>query len=187
MQIYFIDNEDYFQRKAILRDKNGAFFDDNDERAIFFARGVLETVKKLGWCPDIVHCHGWFTSLVPLYLKKSYKVNPLFADTKVVMSIYDDEFSEEFRWDFGKRLKYDGITNKDLAYYKKANYVNIIKAAIEFSDAVILGSEKINPELLDHLKKIHKPVLGFQDNDNYIDAYSEFYDRILVEEAIASR
>jgi len=187
MQIYFIDNEDYFQRKSVLRDKSGEFFDDNDERAIFFARGVLETVKKLGWGPDIVHCHGWFSSLVPLYLKKSYKVNPLFVDAKVVMSIYDDEFSEEFRGDFGKRLKYDGITNKDLAYYKKANYVNVIKAAIEFSDAVIIGSERINPEIKDHLKKINKPVLGYQDNDNYIDVYSDFYDRMLVEEPVVSR
>src|SRR5512138_2382390 len=92
MQIYFIDNEDYFQRKATLYDKNGKFFEDNDERAIFFARGVLETVKKLGWAPDIIHCHGWFTSFVPLYVKKSYRDNPLFADTKVVMSIYDDDF-----------------------------------------------------------------------------------------------
>ncbi len=187
MQIYFIDNEDYFQRKAVIRDKSGEFFDDNDERAIFFARGVLETVKKLGWGPDIVHCHGWFTSLVPLYLKKSYKVNPLFVDTKVVMSIYDDDFSEEFRGDFGKRLKYDGITNKDLAYYKKANYVNVIKAAIEFSDAVIIGSEKINPEIKDHLKKINKPVLAYQDQDSYIDAYSDLYDRMLVEEPVISR
>jgi starch synthase len=86
MQVYFIDNENYFQRKADLTDKSGKFFKDNDERSIFFCRGVLETVRKLGWAPDIIHCHGWFTSLLPLYVKKFYNDDPHFADAKVVFS-----------------------------------------------------------------------------------------------------
>ena len=187
MQIYFIDNEDYFHRKAILQDKSGSFFEDNDERAIFFARGVLETVKKLGWGPDIIHCHGWFTSFLPLYVKKSYKDNPLFNDTKVVISVYDDEFKEEFSPDITKKIKYDGITNKDLAYYKKVNYVNLIKAAVEYSDGIIIGSQKINSELKSYLSKSGKPLLDYQEESTYIDAYSEFYDKVLVEETVNSR
>jgi len=187
MQIYFIDNEDYFQRKASLYDKNNKFFDDNDERAIFFARGVLETVKKLGWAPDIIHCHGWFTSLIPLYVKKSYRDNPLFNETKVVFSIYNDDFKEEMHSDISKKIKYDGITKQDLAYYKKTNFVNLIKAAVEYSDGVIIGSRKINKELLDYVGKTGKPVLDFQGEEQYLDAFSDFYDKILIEEPVVSR
>jgi starch synthase len=187
MQIYFIDNEDYFQRKATLRDKNGKFFEDNDERAIFFSRGVLETVKKLGWGPDIVHCHGWFSGLVPLYIKKAYKDNPLFAETKVICSIYDDDFREEMSADFARKIKVDGINNKDLAHYKKPTHVNIIKASIDYSDALILGSEKIQPEILDYVKKSGKPFLPYQDKDHYIGKFDEFYDKILVEETVESK
>ena len=187
MQVYFIDNEDYFQRKASLYDKNNKFFEDNDERAIFFARGVLETVKKLGWAPDIIHCHGWFTSLIPLYVKKSYRDNPLFADTKVVISIYNDDFKEDMPADIGKKIKYDGITKQDLAYYKKTNFVNLIKAAVEYSDGVIVGSPEINAELRDYASKSGKPFLDYQGEDNYYDAFSDFYDKVLVEEPVASR
>lgn len=187
MQIYFIDNEDYFQRKATLYDKNNKFFEDNDERAIFFARGVLETVKKLGWAPDIIHCHGWFTSLIPLYVKKSYRDNPLFSETKVVISIYNDDFKEDMSADIGKKIKYDGITKQDLAYYKKTNFVNLIKAAVEYSDGVIAGSPKINAELTDYVKKSGKPFLEYQGENDYFDAFSDFYDKVLVEEPVASR
>ncbi len=186
MQIYFIDNEDYFQRKASLYDKNGKFFDDNDERAIFFARGVLETVKKLGWAPDIIHCHGWFTSLIPLYVKKSYRDNPLFSETKVVLSIYNDDFKEEMASDIGKKIKYDGVTKQDLAYYKKTNYVSLIKAAVEYSDGVIAGSPKINKELLEFVNVSGKPLLDYQGEENYIDAFSDFYDKVLIEEPVVS-
>lgn len=187
MQIYFIDNEDYFQRKAGLYDKNGKFFEDNDERAIFFARGVLETVKKLGWAPDLIHCHGWFTSLIPLYVKKSYRDNPLFSETRVVMSIYDDDFQEEMPSDIGKKIKYDGINKQDLAYYKKTNYVTLLKAAMEYSDGVIVGSPKIHKELHNYAAASGKPLLEYQGEDQYIDAFSDFYDKILVEEPVPSR
>lgn len=184
MQIYFIDNEDYFQRKFIFTDKNEKFFKDNDERTIFFSRGVIETVKKLGWAPDIIHCHGWLTSLVPLYIKKAYKDNPLFTDTKVIFSIYDDDFKDTLNKDFANKIKLEGITTKDLKYYKNPSYVNIIKAAIDFSDAVIFGSQKINSELEEYVKESEKPYLEFQSMDKYIDAFSDFYDEILVDESV---
>jgi starch synthase len=184
MQIYFIDNEDYFQRKFMLTDKNDKFYKDNDERAIFYSRGVLETVKKLGWGPDVVHCHGWITSLVPLNIKRAYKDNPLFTDTKVIFSIYDDDFPDMLNKDFANKIKMDGITTKDLKHYKNANYVSMIKAAVDFSDGIIFGSPVINPELKKYVKESGKPFLEFQPLDKYIDAYSDFYDEILVTESV---
>jgi starch synthase len=185
MQIYFIDNEDYFHRKFTLTDKNDKFFKDNDERVIFYSRGVIETVKKLGWGPDIIHCHGWMTSLVPLFIKKVYRDNPLFSETRVIFSVYDDGFQDTMDKDFASKIKMEGISAKDLKHYKVPTYVNIIKAAIDFSDAVISGSPKIHPELNKYIKESDKPYLEFQSMDKYINAYSDFYDEVLVSEPIA--
>jgi starch synthase len=185
MQIYFIDNEDYFQRKYTFHDKNNKFFNDNDERAIFYSRGVLETVKKLGWGPDIVHCHGWMTSLVPLYIKKAYRDNPLFSETKVIYSIYDDGFEELMDKDFAAKIKLEGITPKDLKHYKNPTYVSIIKAAIDSSDGVVIGSPNVHPELVEYIKGSDKPYLDFQPMDRYLDAYNDFYDEVLVHETVA--
>ncbi len=185
MQIYFIDNEDYFQRKFIFTDKNQKFFKDNDERAVFFSRGVLETVKKLGWSPDIVHCHGWMTSLVPLYIKKAFKDNPLFTDTKVLYSIYNDDFEGNMNKDFAQKIKLEGITNKDLKYYRKANFVSMMMAAIDYSDGIIISSEQINPEILEYLNQSGKSFLDFKPMDKYIEAYSDYYKNILLQNNVA--
>jgi starch synthase len=186
MQIYFIDNEDYFQRKFVFNDIEDNFFKDNDERAIFFARGVLETVKKLGWAPDIVHCHGWISSLLPIYLKKAFVDNPLFSETKVIYSIYDDDFQVLFNKGFAEKIMLPGIENEDVVHYKVPNFVNITKTAIDFSDGVIIGSPEVNPEIVKYVNKIEKPILEFQSMDTYIDAYNEFYDEVLVNEQILS-
>jgi len=183
MQVYFIDNQEYFERKHILTDKKGAHFADNDERAIFFCRGVIETVKKLGWSPDIVHLHGWMTSLTALYLKKSFKDNPLFSDTKIVYSVYDDEFTNPLHKDFSKKVIHEGIDKSDVELYKNPTFVNVSKLAIDLSDGVIKGSPKINPEIEKYLKKSGKPVLEYKNEDEYIDAYSDFYDAVLEEVA----
>jgi len=179
MQVYFIDNEDYFQRKYILTDKNGKEFSDNDERAIFYARGVLETVRKLRWAPDIVHCHGWFTSLVPLYLKKSFADNPLFSNSKVVYSVYDSEFKKSLNPSFNRKLMIEGITKDDIKVINDASYLNLTKLAITNSDAVIMGSEKINSGLETFIEELGIPVLEFNGGDDYIDKYSDFYDELI--------
>lgn len=179
MQIYFIDNEDYFHRKFIYRDKNNIFFDDNDERAIFYSRGVLETVKKLGWSPDIVHCHGWMSALTPLYVKKVYYENPLFASSKVITSIYDDDFPEDLNKDLHAKLRHEGIALKDLKHFKKADYVSLMKSAIDMSKGIIIGSTEINPELAEYVEKSGKPVLPYQGLENYIPVYNDFYERIM--------
>ena len=183
MQVYFIDNQEYFERKHILTDKKGVQFADNDERAIFFCRGVIETVKKLGWSPDIVHLHGWMTSLTALYLKKSFKDNPLFSETKIVYSVYDDEFPNPLNKDFSKKVIHEGIDKTDVELYKNPTFVNVSKLAIDLADGVIKGSPKINPEIEKYLKKAGKPVLEYKNEDEYIDAYSDFYDAVLEEVA----
>lgn len=186
MQVYFIDNQEYFERKHTLTDKKGAHFNDNDERSIFFCRGVIETVKKLGWAPDVVHLHGWFTGLTALYLKKSFKDNPLFEDTKIVYSVYDDEFTTALNKDFSKKVLFEGIEKSDVELLKNPTFVNVNKAIIDLADGVIKGSAKINSDIEKYIKKSGKLMLDYQSPETYIDAYSEFYDAVLegVEELV---
>lgn len=180
MQIYFIDNDDLFSnRKFTVLDKNNNYFEDNDDRTIFFSRGVIETVRKLNWSPDIIHCHGWISSLVPLYIKRSYKDNPLFNESKIVYSIYNDDFPGEFSNDYDTKLKMPGIMVKDLKWLKSPTYVNITKSALDFSDAIIIASENINPEIEEYARSLKKPLLEYQPKENYVDAYNEFYDTYL--------
>ena len=186
MQIYFIDNEDFYQRKFMLTDKNDKYFDDNDERAIFFTRGVIETVKKLGWTPDLVHCNGWFTSLMPLYIKVAMKDNPMFTDTKVVYSIYDDEFPGELNNKFFDKLKSKVFEEHLIEKYKNPSYINISKTAIDYADGIIIGNEKINSEVEKYARDSGKPLLDYQEEETYMDAYNEFYDEVLVSELALS-
>ncbi|MCD6354827.1 MAG: glycogen/starch synthase [Prolixibacteraceae bacterium] len=178
MQVYFIDNEDYFQRKFVLTDAEGEEFADNDERAIFFARGVLETVIKLRWAPDIIHCHGWLSSLVPLYIKKYFYNNPLFEQSKVVFSIYNDEFKKPLNPEFTEKLKLEGITDDDIKLLKVPNYVNVVKMGIDYSDAIIKGAEEIHPEIEKYIQSSGKLFLDHQSKETYIDAYNEFYEKL---------
>ena len=180
MQIYFIDNDDFFtKKKYTVYDNNGKFVEDNDYRIVFFNRGVIETVRKQSWSPDIIHCHGWMSALMPLFIKRAYKDNPLFNESKIVYSIYDDSFKESFREDFDKKVKLPGITAKELKYFKEPNYINLTKSAIDLSDGIIIGSEHIHPEIAEYLKSCKKPILEYQGTENYADAYNDFYDTIL--------
>ncbi len=181
MQVYFIDNEDYFHRKSVLKDSRGRFFTDNDERMIFFARGAIETVKKLRWSPDIIHCHGWFTSLVPLYIKKSYNEEPLFNRSKVIFSAYNDAFNGSLGEDFIKKVSFEGITEEDLEMIKEPSFLNIASLAFRYSDGVIRGSANLAPVVDTMISGLDIPVLKYQSPEEYIDAYSVFYDTILNE------
>ena len=178
MQVYFIDNEDFFKRKFVLNDADGKEFKDNDERAIFFARGVLETVIKLRWAPDVIHCHGWMSSLVPLYIKKYFHNDPLFKDSKVIYSVYDNEFKGSLNPEFSEKLLLEGITKSDIKILKDPNYVNVCKLGIDYSDAIIKGTEIINTKVENHIKSSDKPFLDYQPKDDYINSYNDFYDKI---------
>ena len=187
MQVYFIDNEDYFQRKFHLADDKGKYFEDNDERAIFFARGVLETVKKLRWAPHIVHCHGWFSAAVPLYIKKAFREDPLFHESKVIFSIYDDDFTGTMNKNFKKKVIVEGVSANDVKVVEDPTFVNLMKLAINFSDGVILASEKINKDIISFLKKSNKPVLEYNgDEKTYVEEYAAFYDNMLTKAFVES-
>lgn len=179
MQVYFIDNEDYFHRKYKFIGPKMKFFDDNDERTVFFNKGVLETVKKLGWAPDIIHVHGWFSSLLPLYVKTAYKDNPIFSDAKIIVSLYNDDFSDSFSKGFQKKIVMKGLENEDLGHYNNGDYVSFMKGAIDNADAFIVGSPDVNPELLSYARESGKSMLDYIDNEEYFAAYNEFYDKII--------
>jgi len=179
IQVYFIDNEDYFKRKATFTDENGKLFNDNDERAIFFAKGVIETIRRLNWPPDIIHVHGWLSSFFPLYLKEMYKDEPIFQNSKVVTSVYGTGFTGSLNKELFDKIMFDEIDENKIADIKNPNYNNLMKTSIDFSDALIVGSEKIPKELQDYLGKCKKPVLGYQSKDSFIEEYMEFYNKLL--------
>ncbi len=182
MQVYFIDNDDFFQTREIFADENGVEYDDNDERSIFFVRGVMETIKKLRWVPDVIHCHGWFTALAPLYIKKGYKDDPCLKNAKVIYSVYDESFEKPFRGNFPEKLRFDTIGNKEIEKVKKRgqmDFVNLTKLAIDHSDGVIQGSEKINDEIAKHIKEQEIPFLDYNpDFEKSAAEIGEFCDKI---------
>ncbi|UKN00634.1 glycogen/starch synthase [Paracrocinitomix mangrovi] len=181
IQVYFIDNEDFFKRKATVCNDKGDYFEDNDERAMFFGRGVLETVKKLGWKPDIIHCHGWMTALTPLYIKKLYNNDPHFEDTKVVYSIYDEGFNKNWDTNFHNKLKFDGFDESDIELLKDTDFVALNKMAINVSDGVVQGSENIHDDLLSEIQTTGTPFLEYFSEESCVKPVDEFYDQIIEE------
>jgi len=175
MQVYFIDNEDYFKRKATFADEEGNFFNDNDERAIFFAKGVIETVKKLNWSPDIIHVHGWLASFLPLYLRNYYGNEPLFENSKIVTSVYNQGFNGTLNSEVSNKIKFDAIDDEALTPLQDPTFENVMKIAINNSDAVIVGSEDISEELQTYITALDKPVLAFQQKEDMEREYLDFY------------
>ncbi len=187
MQVYFIDNEEYFQRKSIFRDAKKKFHKDNEDRMVFFCRGVLETVKKLGWAPDVIHCHGWMTSLIPFFVKTGYKDDPMFRNSRVVFSSYYQDLDETMSPNLVKKMKMDGVTADDLKLYKDPTMVNVNIAAMKWSDGIVKGCDEKNATIDAYLKKVNKPVLQFKalDEENgFVSSCSDFYDELLEQEAV---
>lgn len=180
LQIYFIDNDDYFQRKNTVTDDDGKEYDDNDERSIFFVRGVMETVKKLRWTPDVIHCLGWMTALAPLYIKKAYNDDPFFKNSKVVYSLFNDEFQKPFRPNFAEKLIIEGVQKKHLSALKdnEINFETLSKLAIDFSDGVIQATPKVNQNLVGYMNEKKIKFLPFVPDEDYVDEYLNFYDTL---------
>lgn len=181
LQVYFIDNEDYFHRKSVFFDKENNFYADNDERAIFFCKGVLETVKKLGWAPDIVHCNDWMTSLIPLYLKTTYKNDPLFLNTKSVFTIYNNAFAHQFNDDLLDKVKMMDISDNMLENLKSADFGGFIKTGAQYADAVIRAEEDCSESLNQLLEEIEKKstVSTIEKDDNFLDSYFNLYNELV--------
>ncbi|MBE50412.1 MAG: glycogen synthase [Flavobacteriales bacterium] len=180
MQIYFIDNDEYFSEKTMFHDLNGKFLKNNEERMIFYCKGVIETVKKLGWSPEIIHCQGWFSSLIPLYIKLIYNEDPLFKNTKLVYNIFDNDFDGELNADLINKLLFEKKLNtKDLSLLKNPSFVNLSKFAIKYSDAVIQGSKQINNDISKYIKKSKLPLMTHNEEYSYEDSYNTFFNNII--------
>jgi starch synthase len=175
MQVYFIDNDDYFKRKAVFTDENNKLFDDNDERAIFFTKGVIETVKKLNWAPDIIHLNGWMTSLIPIYLKEYFKDDPLLKESKIVTSLYNDSFEGNINSGLVKKMVFDGIASDKIKIIDKPNFLNLQKLAIENSDIIIEGSADLSDEIKAFIKKQGKTSLEYKPREEFEKSYLDFY------------
>jgi starch synthase len=186
VQVYFIDNDEFFRRKRIFRDENEKYFKDNDDRSIFFSRGVVETVKKLGWAPDIVHCNGWLTSLLPLYLKTYYKNEPYFEKAKIIYSIYNNGFKGSLSKDILSKLNFDEINTDTLNLPKAPNSDDMNKVGISWADAVTIGTETINEEIRSYIVDSGKPMLTYQENDNLVEAHQDFYNRLMTLDKVLS-
>lgn len=180
LQVYFIDNEDFFQRKFTIYDEDGKEFIDNDERTIFFVRGVMETVKKLRWTPDVVHCLGWMTALAPLYVKRAFNQDPFFRHSKVIYSLFKDDFKQPFRDIFTEKLVLEGIESKDLVHLqgKEIDYLALSKLAIDYSDGIIQSEADTNPEILKYIKEKNKSFLPYTPDEDYADEYVKFYNSV---------
>ena len=179
MQVYFIDNEEFFPRRQMFHDHEGNFMLNNDERMIFYCKGVIETVRKLGWSPDVIHCQGWFTSLVPMYIKKLYAEDPLFEKTKVIYSVFDNGYKGKLSDTIIDKLLFEDLEANDLSGLKNLNVNTLNKFAISYSDAVVQASEKINKSVLSSIEDSGKPFLDFPGDEEYEKQYLNFYENFI--------
>ncbi len=175
IQVYFIDNDEYFKRKATFTNEDGVLFPDNDERAIFFAKGVVETVKKLNWVPDIIHVHGWMAAMLPIYMKHFYKNEALFSETKIVTSVYSQSFEGNLDLEMMTKVQLDGVPSESISDLNTPNYENIMKVSINHSDGIIIASNNLSTSLTKFIESSGKPFLPFAPKDKFADAYSNFY------------
>ena len=188
IQIYFIDNDDLFHRRKGVKDETGVEYADNDDRVIFFARGAIETVKKLRWTPNIILCSGWMSALAPLYLKKAYNDEPFFANSKIVLALDDNEYQTPFPTKFTDKMRIDGISNTDLRSIAgfPVGYEELMRLAIDFSDAIVYSTPKVNQRLVNYADTKGKPTLPYMETEDRNQACArqwEFYQSLLTEGA----
>ncbi len=184
IQVYFLDNDEFFKRKSVFEDSEGQAFDDNIDRAVFFCKGAIETVRKFGWAPDIIHCHGWMTSLIPLYIRTAYKNDPIFQSSKIIYSLYDT-LQQEFTFEeFGPKATINNLEEEDMLDYRTEDLADLHKGAIIYSDAVIRGSETMNEAVEAQLLLSEKPVLDYMNAETGLPPIFEFYNSLEVAEEV---
>ena len=184
IQVYFIDNDDYFNKRLMERDDQGEEYPDNGERAVFFARGVLETVKKLRWVPDIIHCQGWMSAVVPLYIKTAYHDEPSFTNTKVVTSLYGNSLTKGLADNFKRCVEFREATADLLKPYNDIfDFNELGKLAIDYSDGIIQADPAMNKDLLNYATKKETPILKFKKN-NFADAIEDFYNQVAPDDTV---
>ena len=176
LQVYFIDNEDYFKRKAVFYDKDNKFFEDNDARTVFFCRGVLETVKQLGWTPDIIHCHDWMTSLIPMYLKTTYRNDPILKKAQVIFTLYNNAFSYKFDIDFIEKVRMVGLKKEKLAPLASADFGGLIQTGIKYADVVVRSEALQEANFKNLLDEQALPCI--ENNATGLEAYYNLYKQL---------
>ncbi len=180
MQVFFIDNDDYFSKRAILTDKEGKEYADNGERAIFYARGVLETVKKQGWVPDVIHCYGWMSALAPLYIKTAYRDEPSFRNTKVVMEVSPKEFVQDLGEVNAKFVEYKDTHYDDIKDIcgKAYGHTELEKLGVKYADGVIVENQDVDPTIVEYARTLGLPILETGEGTTYKESYHEFYESL---------
>jgi len=178
IQIYFIDNDDLFHRRKGVKDEHGEEYADNDDRVIFYARGVIETVKKLRWTPDVILCSGWMSALAPLYLKRAFNDEPFFANSKVVLMLDDNEYKKPFSTKFTEKLRIDGITNTDVRSIAgfPVGYEELMRLAVDFSDAIVYATPQVNQRVANYAETKGKPTLPYAETENVVETCKRQYD-----------
>ena len=190
IQVYFLDNDDFFKRKTLFAEKtseeseeeDGKPFDDNVERMVFFSKGVVEIVKKFGWAPDIVHCQGWMTSLIPFYIKTTYNTEPLFEHSKLIYSLYENNIDKSFDRSFASKAAINNLEEDDLSSYMEGDGVNLHRGALSNIDGLIVGSSEVSADTQKLIDSFGGPVLKTED-DEYLPKYLAFYNELIGEEA----
>lgn len=178
LQVYFLDNEEFFKRKYLFEDEAGHAYEDNADRMVFFCKGVIETVKKFGWPPDIIHCLGWMTSLIPFYLKTAYKNEPIFKQSKIVYSVYQQNIPPNLDRNFYTKAAINNLHADQLKAFANGQGLNLDKGAITYADAIILGSENLDKAVKTVLEDVQKPILNYQDVASLLPAYQAFYEEL---------
>jgi starch synthase len=184
IQIYFIDNDDLFRRRKGVVDENGEEYADNDDRVIFYARGVIETVKKLRWTPDIILCSGWMSALTPLYLKKAFNDEPFFADSKIVVMLDDNEYQKPFSTKFTDKMRIEGVNNTDVRSIAgfPVGYEELMRLAVDYADAIVYATPKVNQRVANYAETKGKPILPYQEMEDLTAACKrqwDFYQTLL--------
>jgi starch synthase len=184
IQIYFIDNDDLFHRRKGVQDEHGVEYADNDDRVIFYARGVIETVKKLRWTPDIILCSGWMSALAPLYLKRAFNDEPFFANSKIVLMLDDNEYKKPFPTIFSDKLRIDGISNTDVRSIAgfPVGYEELMRLAVDFSDAIVYAAPQVNQRVVNYAETKGKPILPYEPTEELNEQCRrqwEFYRTLL--------
>lgn len=181
MQVYFIDNDDYFHKRRMMVDEEGQEYPDNVERAIFYARGVLETVKKLRWCPDVIYCQGWISAIVPFYIKTAFREEPPFANAKVVYSLYNEMPDSRKAERFSECLQYRDATleTAQAAGIDFTTPDTLAQLAVAFSDGIIEGEAGVLPEMMARAKEKGLPILAAPDSETMATAYNYFFDSLV--------
>jgi starch synthase len=176
LQVYFLDNEEFFKRKLIFSDDKNKPFEDNQDRMIFFCKGVIETVRKFGWAPDVIHCHGWMTSLIPMYLRIAYENEPLFNNSHIVYSAYEESLSASFSENFYEKAMISKVQDDHLESFRNGDHVSLHGGAINYADSIAIGSEKMQDDVIDLIKKSGKDFLDFIPEEELKEAWLKSYN-----------